>query len=227
MNIPTYKIILVLLILIFNVSILKAEIILKGGYLYQNLSTSEGYNSFIKHRYGAKNPQISGQTISGSYKGVNNFWGVGIETNYLSGDINYKTLNGNEQTNALKLNNEIFILSLFLGQFNNFRIDYGIGNSILTREFYGYQDNNILTTNIDSQKGTKTIESVSQIKIYQIIYSFYISSFSLDLGGRYSQNSHSIKSSDQRPAYDSKGVPTETNFDLGGIGLVSTISYYF
>ena len=210
-----------------NVLTLRAEIILRGGYLHQNISTSEGYNSFIKYRYGAKNPQISGQTISGSYKGENNFWGLGIETNNLTGDINYKTLNGNNQTNTIKLNNEIYFFSLFLGPFNNIEIDLGLGNSKLTREFYGCRDNNILTTNIDSQQGTKTIESIAKIKIYQIIYSFFISSFSIDLGGRYSKNSHSINSSDQRPAYDSKGVPTETNFDLGGIGFIVTISYYF
>ena len=114
-----------------------------------------------------------------------------------------------------------------MAQFKNIEIDLGLGNSKLTRDFYGYQDSNILTTNIDSQQGIKTIESVTQIKIFQIIYSFFISSFSLDLGGRYSKNSHSIKSSDQRPADDSKGIPTEINFDLGGIGFIGTLSYYF
>jgi hypothetical protein len=227
MKIHGHKTLLILLILMFNVLILRAEIILRGGYLYQKLSTSDGYNSFIKERYGAKNPQISGQTISVSYKGANSSWGLGIESNDLSGNINYKTLNGNNKTNTIKLNNEILFFSLFLAQFNNIEIDLGLGNSKLTRDFYGYQDSNILTTNIDSQQGIKTIESVTQIKIYQIIYSFPISSISLDLGGRYSQNSHSIKSSDQRPAYDSKGIPTETNFDLGGISFIGTLSYYF
>jgi hypothetical protein len=99
----------------FNVLTLRAEITLRGRYLYQNMSTSNGYNNFIKERYGAKNPQISGQTISVSYKGANTSWGLGIESNDLYGDINYKTLNGNNQTNTIKLNNEIlfffFILS--------------------------------------------------------------------------------------------------------------------
>ena len=227
MDIPRRKILLILLILVFNVLTLRAEIILRGGYLYHNLSTSEGYNNFIKDRYDAKNPQISGQTISVSYKRANSFWGLGIESNDLSGDINYKTLNGNNQTNTIGLNNKILFFSLFLGQFNNFKIDLGLGDSKLTREFYGYQDNDIKVSNIDSQQGTKKNDSVAQIKIYQIIYSFFISSFSLDLGGRYSENSHSINSADQRPAYDSKGVPTETNFDLGGIGFIGTLSYYF
>ena len=227
MNIPGHKISLILLFLMFNVLTLRAEIILRGGYIYQNLSTSEGYNKFIKDRYGAKKIQIGGQTISVSYKVANTFWGLGIESNDLSGDINYKTLNGNKQTNTIGLNNEILFLSLFLGQFNNIKIDLGLGNSKLTREFYGYQDNVITASNINIQQGTKKIESVAQIKIYQIIYSFYISSFSLDVGGRYSENSHSINSSDQRPSYDSKGIPSETNFDLGGLGFIGTLSYYF
>ena len=227
MNIPVHKILLILSILMFSVMTLRAEIILRGGYLYQNLSTSKGYNNFIKDRYGSIRPQISGKTMSVSYKGTNTFWGLGIESNDLTGDINYKTLNGNNQSNTIRLNNEIYLLSLFLGQFNNIKIDLGLGNSKLTREFYGYQDNFITVSNIDSQQGTKKIKSVAKIKMYQIIYSFFISSFSFDLGGRYSENSHSINSSDQRPAYDSKGVPTETNFDLGGIGFVGTLSYYF
>ena len=227
MIIPGHKILLILLILMFNVLTLRAEIIIRGGYLYQNLSTSEGYNKFIKDRYGTKALQISGQTISISYKRADSFWGLGIESNNLSGDINYKNLNGNKQTNTIGLNNEILFFSLFLGQLNNIEIDLGLGNSQFTREFYGYQDNDIKASNIDSQRGTKRIESITQIKIYQIIYNFFISSFSLDLGGRYSENSHSIGSSDQRPAYDSKGVPTETNFDLGGIGFIGTLSYYF
>ena len=155
MKIPGHK---TLLILIFNVLILRAEIILRGGYLYQNLSTSDGYNNFIKERYGEKNPQISGQTISVSYKGVNTSWGLGIESNDLSGNINYKTLNGNYKTNTIKLNNEILFFSLFLAQFNNIEIDLGLGNSKLTREFYGYQDSNILTTNINSQQGIKQLK---------------------------------------------------------------------
>ena len=179
MKIPGHKILLILLILMFNVLTLRAEIILRGGYLYQNLSTSDGYNNFIKERYGAKNPQISGQTISVSYKGANSSWGLGIESNDLSGNINYKTLNGNNKTNTIKLNNEILFFSLFLAQFNNIEIDLGLGNSKLTRDFYGYQDSNILTTNIDSQQGMKTIESVTQIKIYQIPFMQFLSPNSL------------------------------------------------
>ena len=41
-----------------------AELIFRGGYLVKMFPTSGGYNEFLKTRYGAFNPQLSGTVFS-------------------------------------------------------------------------------------------------------------------------------------------------------------------
>ena len=138
-----YTIFFLVLILIFNVLPLKAEILFRGGFLGQNLSTSEGYNNFIKQRYGQNHPQIYGSILSASYKGEKSIWGGGLELDRIFGSFTYKTLNGENRINKIKLQNTIAFFALFLGKTNNFEIDLGYGTNKLTREFYGYQDYHI------------------------------------------------------------------------------------
>ena len=42
----------------------QAELIFRGGYLVKILSTSGGYNEFLKERYGSTSPQLSGTALS-------------------------------------------------------------------------------------------------------------------------------------------------------------------
>ena len=74
-----------------------AELILRGGYLDKMLPTSEGYNKFLKDRYGASNPQLAGTAFSAAFKGRSSRWGIGLEMDELNGSINYKTLNGDKK----------------------------------------------------------------------------------------------------------------------------------
>tara|TARA_B000000460_G_scaffold164232_1_gene116537 strand:+ start:98 stop:811 length:714 start_codon:yes stop_codon:yes gene_type:complete len=232
-----YTIFSLVLILIFNVLPLKAEILFRGGFLGQNLSTSEGYNNFIKQRYGQNHPQIYGSILSASYKGEKSIWGVGLELDRIFGSLTYKTLNGENRINKIKLQNTIAFFALFLGKTNNFEIDLGYGTNKLTREFYGYQDYHITATNISNQEGVQSIKSDGTIKMFQIFYKFdrkpswlpdkFFSKLSIDFGARYTESNHRISSSDPRPAYDSNGLPSETKFEVGGVGLLGTLTYHY
>ena len=114
-----YIIFSLVFILIINVLPLKAEILIRGGFLWQNLPTSEGYNKFIKQRYGTNSPQIYGSILSVSHKGEDSIWGGGLELDRIFGSFTYKTLNGENQVNKIKLQNTIAFFALFLGKSNN------------------------------------------------------------------------------------------------------------
>ncbi len=232
-----YIIFSLVFILIINVLPLKAEILIRGGFLWQNLPTSEGYNKFIKQRYGTNSPQIYGSILSVSHKGEDSIWGGGLELDRIFGSFTYKTLNGENQVNKIKLQNTIAFFALFLGKSNNIEIDLGYGTNKLTREFYGYQDYHITASNISSQEGIQAIKSNGTIKMLQIIYKYdkrpswlpdkFLSKLTIDLGARYTESNHKISSSDPRPAYDSKGFPSETKFEVGGFGLLGTLTYHY
>jgi len=232
-----YIIFSLVFLLIINVLPLKAEILIRGGFLLQNLPTSEGYNKFIKQRYGTNSPQIYGSILSVSHKGENSIWGGGLELDRIFGSFTYKTLNGENRINKIKLQNTIAFFALFLGKTNNFEIDLGYGINKLTREFYGYQDYEITSTNISNQEGVQSIKSDGTIKMFQIFYKFdrkpswlpdkFFSKLSIDFGARYTESNHRISSSDPRPAYDSKGLPSETKFEVGGVGLLGTLTYHY
>ena len=80
-----------------------AELIFRGGYLTKMLPTSEGYNQFLKERYGASSIQLSGTTISTGFKSKARSWGIGFGMDDLSGNINYKTLNGDKKQNKMNV----------------------------------------------------------------------------------------------------------------------------
>ena len=61
----------------------------------------------------------------------------------------------------------------------------------------------------------------------QVLYRLLGTNFRLEAGGRYSVNKHKIPDSDLRPGYTSAGVQTTMYFDLGGLGLIGTLTYPF
>lgn len=189
---------------------------LKLGALQHTLSLTESYGSFLKSRYGVESIEASGSAFSWemSLKG----WHIGAEMDSLSGNFKYKDLNGNSKENKLKLTNNIFFLSLFLG--SSWKLDGGVGVSLLSREFYGYKNSSIVASNITENQGVATSDTSSLIMMGQIVYQF--SDLRQDfwgflVGGRYSTGKHTIASTDERPALDSQGVPTNSTFETGGI----------
>ena len=112
-----------------------AELIFRGGYLVKMLPTSGGYNEFLKTRYGASNPQLSGTALSAAFKSRASNWSIGLEMDDLSGNINYKTLNGDQQQNKMVLKNTLLFLAFYPRNSPNLEIDLGYGSGKLTREF--------------------------------------------------------------------------------------------
>ncbi len=90
-----------------------AELIFRGGYLVKMLPRFGGYNEFLKKRYGAYNPQLSGTALSAAFKSRASNWSIGLEMDDLSGNINYKTLNGDQQQNKMVLKNTLLFLAFY------------------------------------------------------------------------------------------------------------------
>ena len=217
----------VMSLLAFIKSPAQAELIFRGGYLVKILSTSGGYNEFLKERYGSTSPQLSGTALSVAFISWRSRWGIGLEMDDLSGSINYKTLNGDQQQNKMKLKNSLLFLSFFPRSTPNLEFDLGYGSGKLTREFYGYQSPNIVTSTISGQVGTQESSTTSSNMMMQVLYRLFGQKFRLDAGARYSVSKHKIPEDDLRPGYDTKGVPTSMNFDLGGFGLIGTFTIRF
>jgi len=204
-----------------------AELIFRGGYLVKMLSTSEGYNQFLKERYGSSSPQLAGTALSAAFKSRASRWGIGLEMDDLSGNINYKTLNGDQQQNKMGLKNTLLFLAIYPKSSPNLEFDLGYGSGKLTREFYGYQSSDIVTSNITGQVGTQESSTTSTNMMLQVLYRLFGQKFRFEAGARYSMSKHKIPEDDVRPGYDAKGIPTGMDFDLGGLGLIGTFTIRF
>ncbi|MEC8396098.1 MAG: hypothetical protein VX003_14645, partial [SAR324 cluster bacterium] len=192
-----------------------AELIFRGGYLVKMLPTSGGYNEFLKTRYGATNPQLSGTALSAAFKSRASNWSIGLEMDDLSGDINYTTLNGDQQQNKMGLKNTMLFLAFYPRITPNLEIDLGYGSGKLTRKFYGYQSNYIVTSNISGQAGAQETSTTGSNMMIQVLYRIIGNKFRIEAGARYSKSKHKIPDDDLRPGYDEKGIPTAMDFDLG------------
>ena len=204
-----------------------AELIFRGGYLVKMLPTSGGYNEFLKTRYGATNPQLSGTALSAAFKSRASNWSIGLEMDDLSGDINYTTLNGDQQQNKMGLKNTMLFLAFYPRITPNLEIDLGYGSGKLTREFYGYQSNYIVTSNISGQAGAQETSTTGSNMMIQVLYRIIGNKFRIEAGARYSKSKHKIPDDDLRPGYDEKGIPTAMDFDLGGLGVIGTATLRF
>ena len=203
---------------------LEAEVFVRGGYHYQMLGLSSGYNKFLKDRYGTKSLPLTGLGYSVHYQPRGKSFALGLEMDNLKGGVKYKTLNSEKQENTLVLDQTLLLLSYYL---RSFIIDFGYGSNKLTRNFYGYQDASIVTTNVANSVGQTTATTKGTVMMAQLLYRTFGKKIALDFGGRYSISKHTIESSDSRPAYNSVGVPTSTDFDLGGLTLLGTLTFTF
>ena len=219
--------ILFCLFFVGNSKLLKAELILRLGYLNQSFSNKKGYNKFLKERYGYENKIIEGTIYSVGFKGIDQNWGVGMETGEINGDIKYKTLNNAPQTNRFSLENTLVILSIFFGKSGSFELDFGYGTNKFIRDFYGYNSTTIVTSNVANQEGTKKSTTDGQIQMLQILYNIIGNFVKIEVGGRHIISEHVIRSTDNRPGYNSHGVPKDLIVDLGGTAFISYITFLF
>ncbi|MEL0278474.1 MAG: hypothetical protein VXB67_12550, partial [Deltaproteobacteria bacterium] len=167
---------------------LKAEILARAGYQMQQLSASEGYNKFLKDRYGFDGIQLTGSQLALTYK-MSQKLGVGLESSSLSANPKYKTLNGDEQEQQIKITSIILLLTAFQDSWE-WTAGYGIGT--LSRRFYGYNDSDIVTSNIAAQTGTKTSETSDSITLLQALYHIINNKLQWSAGARYTIHQHNI-----------------------------------
>ena len=201
-----------------------SQVSLRGGYHSQMLGLSSGYNKFLKDRYGVKSLALTGLGYSVHYQPRGKSFALGLEMDNFKGGVKYKTLNSEKQENTLVLDQTLLLLSYYL---RSFIIDFGYGSNKLTRNFYGYQDADIVTTNVANSVGQKEVSAKGTVMMAQLLYRTFGKKIALDFGGRYSISKHTIESSDARPAYNSVGVPTATDFDLGGLTLLGILTFTF
>ena len=145
----------------------------------------------------------------------------------LSGNINYKTLNGDQQQNKMVLKNTLLFLAFYPRNSPNLEIDLGYGSGKLTRNFYGYQSHYITTANISGQVGAQETSTIGTNMMIQVLYRIFGNKFRFEAGARYSMSKHKIPDDDLRPGYDEKGIPTAMDFDLGGLGVIGTATLRF
>ena len=205
----------------------QAGVFVRTGYHYQFLSLSSGYNKFLKDRYGLKSLALSGLAYSVHYRSRGKSFALGLEMDNLKGGIKYNTLNSEKQENALQLNQTLLLLSYYPRKFRRLIVDFGYGSNTLVRSFYGYQDAKLVTTNIDNSVGQKEISTSGSVMMAQVLYRTFGKRIGVDFGARYSSSEHVILWSDARPSYDSKGLPTSTYFNVGGLTLLGTLTFNF
>ena len=212
------------ILVVFGMSTaLKAEILARAGYQMQQLSASEGYNKFLKDRYGFDGIQLTGSQLALTYK-MSQKLGVGLESSSLSANPKYKTLNGDEQEQQIKITSIILLLTAFR---DSWEWTAGYGTGTLNRKFYGYNDSDIVTSNIAAQTDTKTSETSDSITLLQALYHIINNKLQWSAGARYTIHQHNIPADDARPGYNARGVPEPQIFDLGGIGLLTTLTISF
>ena len=205
----------------------QAEVFVRAGYHYQFLSLSSSYNKFLKDRYGLKSLALSGLAYSVHYRSRGKSFALGLEMDNLKGGIKYNTLNSEKQENALQLNQTLLLLSYYPRKFRRLIVDFGYGSNTLVRNFYGYQDADLVVANIDNSVGQKEISTSGSVMMAQALYRTSGKRIGMDFGARYSFSQHVILWSDARPSYDSKGVPTSTYFNVGGLTLLGTLTFNF
>ena len=191
------------------------------------LGLSSGYNKFFKDRYGTKSLPLTGFGFSVHYRSRGKSFALGLEMDNLKGGIKYNTLNSEKQENSLQLNQTLLLLSYYPRKFRRLIVDFGYGSNTLTRNFYGYQDANLVTTNIDNSVGQKEISTSGSVMMAQLLYRAFGKKIGVDFGARYSFSQHLIPWSESRPGYDSKGLPISTYFNVGGLTLLSTLTFTF
>ena len=189
------------------------------GYSTQELRSSEGYNKYFKDRCGAEGIRLNGYLLGVTFV-RNSGMGVGLKYCSTSESIRYQTLNGEKQENSLDLQALLLLLSTYRG--NKEWSVGGVNN--LGRTFYGYRNSYITNDNIKDQVGTRTLETLGSTGILQGLYHVFNSRLQWSIGARYIITQNEIDASDIRPSHDLKSVQETQNFDLGGLGFLTTLT---
>ena len=193
------------------------------GYSTQELRSNEGYNKYLNDRYGAESIRLSGYLLGVNFVRTSGV-GIGLEYSSTSGRIRYQTLNGDKQENTLDLQSLLLLLSSYRGDWE-WSVGGGVNN--LSRTFYGYRSSYITTENINDQLGTRTSETLGTMGILQGLYHIFNSRLQWSVGARYIIAQNEIASSDIRPGHNAKSIQETQNFDLGGLALLTTLTYRF
>ena len=193
------------------------------GYSTQELRSNEGYNKYLKDRYGAEGIRLEGYLVGVTFLRTSGV-GIGLEYSSTSGRIRYQTLNGEKQENTLDLQTLLLLLSSYRG---NWEWSVGGGVNNLSRTFYGYRSSYITTENINDQLGTRTSETLGTTGILQGLYHVFNSRLQWSVGARYIIAQNEIDSSDIRPGHNAKSIQETQNFDLGGLAWLTTLTYRF
>lgn len=199
-------------------------VIVRGSYLMHRVTLQDGYGESLSERYDAQYIDMRGTGFSLTAMLTPEF-GVGGEFAQLEGGFTYETLNGDEQSADFGLSWRAVRADLMVAP--QWRLAGGLGQSRLTRELYGYTDESITTENVDDNSGQEELETTAPLTFGEVAWVAHGRNVGLELGLRYTVSVHSIDADDERPAYDDKGRPVASEFDLSGFAYVLSLAVLF
>jgi len=202
----------------------QGDMILRGGAVWHRVPLSGGYGGFLSERYGAEELDLTGTALSAVYM-VQPRVGVGLEAADLSGGFSYETLNGDTERADFAWEQRLLRLELVWS--DAWRVAGGMGNGTLTRTLAGYGDESITADNIAANSGREDVKTTAPVYMGEVLYTLHGSHVGLELGLRMTAGRHTIPADDPRPAYSSKGIPVESEFDLTGFGYVLSLALIF
>ncbi len=202
---------------------------IRYGLSWHRIVLSDGYGEFLKDRYGAEHVDMVGNYLGFVFK-LNPKIGIGARSTSSTGAINYKTLNDESEEFNMIYTSLIATASWYMSPAIEILGGFGFDN--LKRKAYGYADARIVTGNLEDNSGKKEVETSGTVFEGQFIYRAFgdrgaSTTFGLELAATYTYAAHVIDSSDKRPAYDSRGQPIASTFDLSGLGYTVNFSVDF
>ncbi|MCG8339368.1 MAG: hypothetical protein MJE63_33085 [Proteobacteria bacterium] len=199
------------------------------GLSWHRIVLTDGYGEFLNDRYGAEHVDMAGSYLGFVYQ-LNSKFGIGGRTVTSKGSIKYKTLNDESEEFSMSYTALIATASWYMSP--SIEILGGFGFDNLKRKSYGYADASIVTSNLEDNSGQAEVETFGTVFEGQVIYRAFgdrgaSTTFGLELAATYTYAAHVIDSSDKRPAYDSRGQPIASTFDLSGFGYTVNLSIDF
>ena len=223
---------LLFIIVFFQVSSLKAQTKkyhFRYGLSWHRIVLADGYGGFLNDRYGAEHVDMVGNYLGVVYQ-LNRRIGIGGRTVSSRGSIKYKSLNDESEEFSMSYTALIGTVSWYMSP--SIEILGGFGFDNLKRKSYGYADANVVTSNLSDNSGQEEVETTGTLFEGQFIYRVFgdrsaATTFGLELAATYTYAAHVIEASDKRPAYDRRGQPIASTFDLSGLGYTVNFSIDF
>jgi len=200
----------------------EGDILLRGGYLWQRIQLKTGYGEFLNERYGVKELNPAGLFYGAGYM-FGAWGGLGYEQSEIADEFAYKTLNGVKSTGKITISQQMLTLHILFSE--NIGSVFGWGTNELTRDIAGYKDVSIVTGNVSGNGGATEVKTKGDVMMAELSYKFLKSSFTPEIGLRYTSSIHTISASDKRPAIDNRGNVAKSEFDLSGIALTFNLSF--